>query len=33
MVHGAWRWPAKVSRSWEMIDAAAAALRSAFAVD
>jgi acetyl esterase len=31
MVHGAWRWPAKVDRSWQMIDDAAAAIRSAFA--
>jgi acetyl esterase len=31
LVHGAWRWPGKVERAWEMIDDAAAAVRSAFA--
>lgn len=30
LVHGVLRWPARVSRSWELIDDSAAALRSAF---
>ena len=33
LVHGAYRWPGKVDRSWQMLDDSAAALRSAFALE